>query len=110
MMPVLPFLEDSAENILGVIRGVHRAGGRYIVAAFGMTLRDRQRDYYYDQLDVWFPGLRDKYRQRFGNRYSASALNASRLKEVFSDECARLGIAVRIPLYQPAAAVQGQLL
>lgn len=110
LMPVLPFLEDSAENILGVIRGVHRAGGKYIVAAFGMTLRDRQRDYYYRQLDLRFPGLRERYIRTYGESYSASARDAGHLEAAFRDECAKLGIAARIPLYPQQAAVQNRLL
>jgi len=110
MMPVLPFIEDTLENMLGVVRGVHQAGGRYIVAAFGMTLRDRQREYYYHQLDQLFPGLREKYVRTFGGSYSAGATNAPGLEAAFQDECARLGIATRIPLYQPQAAAQARLL
>jgi DNA repair photolyase len=110
LMPVLPFIEDSLENVLGVVHGVHRAGGRYIVAAFGMTLRDRQREYYYGQLDRWFPGLSQRYRQRYGERYSAAANGAHQLESAFRDECSRLGIATRMPLYEPLAAVQHRLL
>ena len=110
LMPVLPFVEDSVENVLGVVHGVHQAGGRYIVAAFGMTLRDRQREYYYHQLDRWFPGLRERYLRAYGEKYSARAANAPRLEAAFREECARLGIATRIPLYQPQTAVQTRLL
>ena len=47
LMPVLPFLEDSEENVLAVARSAYQAGASYpvgagwstyVVASFGMTL------------------------------------------------------------------------
>jgi len=109
LMPVLPFIEDTAENIEAVVRRTHESGGTYIIAAFGMTLRDRQRDHYYAQLDRLFPGLRGKYERRFGQRYSCAASNAKVLEAVFHEACARYGIATCMPVYGPQAAVQGRL-
>ena len=45
MMPILPFIEDNAENIAGIVAQAAAAGASYIMPAFGMTLRDRQRAY-----------------------------------------------------------------
>ena len=73
LMPVLPFIEDNAENITAIVSRAHDCGASYILASFGMTLRDRQRAHYYAQLDRLFPGLRKQYERRFGDRYSASA-------------------------------------
>ncbi len=61
MMPILPFIEDNAENIAGIVAQAAAAGASYIMPGFGMTLRDRQRATYYDQLDRLFPGLREQY-------------------------------------------------
>ncbi|MBM4429353.1 MAG: radical SAM protein [Chloroflexi bacterium] len=110
MMPVLPFIEDNEENVQSIVRRTAEAGGSYIVAGLGMTLRDRQREYYYAQLDRLFPGLRQKYERRFGERYSCAANGTARLEAVFREACARYGIVTRIPLYGPQAAVQGRLL
>ena len=41
MMPILPFIEDTEENIRAIAEQAHAYGARYIIAAFGMTLRDR---------------------------------------------------------------------
>ena len=110
LMPVLPFLEDSEENIAGLIERAHAAGARYILAGFGTTMRDGSRDYYYRQLDRLFPGMRARYEKAFGLRYECSAPNAAQLDKLFRRECARYGLATRVPPYQPAVAAQMRLL
>jgi len=69
MMPILPFIEDTEENIAQIVTRAHECGVTYIVPWFGMSLRDRQRAYYYDELARLFPGLRRRYEARYGNQY-----------------------------------------
>jgi len=101
LMPVLPFIEDTEENIRLIVRQAQAAGAKYILPSFGMSLRDRQRRYYYARLDSLFPGLRPLYERAFGERYSAPARNARHLGEVFSGLCAELDIATRLPVFAP---------
>lgn len=101
LMPVLPFIEDNEENIRRVVTLAAENGAKYILPAFGMTLRDRQRRYYYTKLDQHFPGLRAKYQQAFGDQYHAPARNAGRLSELFTELCNRHGIATRMPVFSP---------
>ena len=101
LMPVLPFIEDTEENITAIITRAHDAGARYILPAFGVTLRDRQRDYYYAKLDRLFPGLRPKYERTFGQRYSAASPNAKHLDRLCRELCERFSIALKMPHYQP---------
>jgi DNA repair photolyase len=108
LMPVLPFIEDTEENIRAVIRLAHVAGAKYILPAFGMTLRDRQRDYYYAKLDRLFPNLRRRYEKTFGERYSAPARNARQLEQFCAEMCAQLGIATKIPAYAPQKRMRGE--
>ena len=110
LMPVLPFIEDNAENITTIVSRAHDCGAAYILASFGMTLRDRQRAHYYAQLDRLFPGLRKQYERRFGDRYSASANDAHRLEHIFRAQCDRFGIATRMPMYEAPASLQPALL
>lgn len=109
LMPVLPFIEDSAENIRAIVHRAKECGASYIIAAFGVTLRDRQRAYYYAQLDRLFPGLRPQYEQRYGDRYSAPARDAPRLEQIFAEACAHGGLATRLPFYEPALPQQAAL-
>lgn len=106
LMPVLPWLEDSEENILSIVRLAHQAGARFIYGAFGMTLRGNQREWYYNRLEELFPdqGLADLYRRRYGYQYQCSSPNAARLWKLFSRECDKYKILCRmkdiIPAYQ----------
>ena len=99
LMPVLPFIEDNEENILAIVDRAREAGAKYIIASFGMTMRDRQRAYYYGKLDRLFPGLRERYEKRFGDQYSCGALSAGKLEKTFREACARYGIATRMTQY-----------
>jgi DNA repair photolyase len=110
LMPILPFIEDTAENITAIVMRARDAGATYIIPAFAMTLRDRQRAYYYRQLDRLFPGVREKYEQQYGERYGCAPPNAKYLERVFRDVCARLDIATRMPMYAPVSAKQPTLL
>jgi len=94
LMPVLPFLEDDEENILGIVKAAHEAGARFIYAAFGMTLRNNQREWYFDRLEESFPGrnLAARYAKAFGNRYECQSPKAQRLWKRFSEECRKYGI------------------
>ncbi len=58
LMPTLPFIEDSWENMSSIIEEARRCGAEAIIPWFGMSMRDRQRGYYYHRLDELFPGLR----------------------------------------------------
>jgi len=93
--PVLPFITDTEENILGVVRKAAQAGAKFVVCFFGMTLRSGNREYYFNALEEGFPGVRAKYLTTFGNAYECISPNAHRLYELFTAECERLGLAWR---------------
>ncbi len=110
MMPILPYIEDNEENIAAIVYKAHQHGAAYIIPSFGMTLRDRQRMYYYQQLDQLFPGLRRHYQARYGNQYSCVPGNGERLAQVFYGLCEDYDIPTRITPYAPQAATQMRLL
>ncbi|MFO7698237.1 MAG: radical SAM protein [Anaerolineae bacterium] len=103
LMPVLPYLEDTEENVAAVITQAAEAGARYLIPAFSMTLRDRQRDYYYAALDQHFPGLSNRYRRRYGDQYGCPSDRAARLEKVSSELVERYGLATRVPPWEAAA-------
>lgn len=94
LMPVLPFLEDSPENIEGIVRCAANSGARFIYPAFGMTLRQNQREWYYKELDERFPNdnLRQRYAKRYGSSYECRCPNAAALWKIFSKLCDDNGI------------------
>jgi hypothetical protein len=107
LMPVLPFLEDAPKNIEAILSQAHACGATHVIPSFGMTLRDRQRDHYYQELDRRFPGLRARYEAAFGDRYFAPAAGMAGLEALFDDLAGRYGLERRVlPYGQP----QGQQL
>lgn len=96
MMPILPFIEDDEVNIKGIIEKAHQSGARFIFPGFGVTLRQNQRDYFLEQLDVKFPGMREKYEKTYGYAYSCSSPNAKRLWQMLKTECDRYGMVYRM--------------
>jgi DNA repair photolyase len=100
MMPILPFIEDTADNVTDIVNQSARHRARYIIPALGMTMRDRQRTWFYDKLDELFPGLRQKYEVKYGDRYECPVPNARRLEHLFNRLCAERKIPTRFPKYQ----------
>ena len=98
MMPVLPFIEDSEENIRSIVRLGHEAGVHFIYPAFGVTLRNTQREHFLSSLDSIFPGerLSDKYIHRFGNSYECTCPNVKVLWKAFTEECEKYGILYKM--------------
>ncbi|WP_295154351.1 radical SAM protein [uncultured Ruminococcus sp.] len=92
LMPVLPFIEDSEDNIRTIVRWAHECGVRCIYPTFGMTLRAGNREYFYQKLDESFPGMKARYIRQYGNSYECPSPNARRLWKVFTDECGKYGI------------------
>lgn len=96
LMPVLPFLEDTEENISGIIRFAYESGAKFIYPAFGVTLRQNQRAWYYKKLDEKFPSLKQKYIQQYGNAYECNSPKAGMLWQLFREECDRYGMLYRM--------------
>jgi DNA repair photolyase len=109
MMPILPFIEDDEENIRRIVEMAAAHGASYIIPWFGMSMRDRQRAYYYDKLDGLFRGLRQKYERTYGDRYHCPVPNAGKLAQAFEELCDRYGIATAIRRYEPERATQMRL-
>lgn len=96
LMPVLPFLEDNDENIGGIVHRARESGVNFIFPGFGVTLRQNQRDWYYQKLDAHFPGLKHRYIQLYGNTYDCHSPRAKELHELFRRECKRCGLIYRM--------------
>ena len=108
LMPVLPFLEDSDENVLAVVEGAARAGARFIYPAFGVTMRPGQREYFLDGLERVFPGqgLKTRYLKRHGDRYQCVSPRVKHLWSVFTGACRERGILYDMKSIIRAAALR----
>lgn len=100
LMPVLPGIEDDQASVRQIVERAAECGAKYVIPAFGMTLRNRQRTYYYEQLDRLFPRLREKYERAYGERYSAGSPNAPQLQQVFDELASKYGLERAVLPYE----------
>lgn len=96
LMPVLPFLEDNEENVASIVKLAYENGAKFIFPAFGVTLRQNQRDWFYKKIDENFPGIKQKYVEHFGNNYECRSPKSMELKQLFERECERHGILYKM--------------
>ena len=95
--PVLPFINDTEENLRGILEYCVRAKVRGIICfGFGMTLREGNREYFYGKLDEYFPGVKRQYMRAFGGSYVCNSPHHNTLTEIFQNECRRHGILCRV--------------
>lgn len=94
--PTLPFITDNKENIRQLVEKAADHGAHFIYHMEGVTLRDRQREYFYEkvaELDSSFP---DKYRQTFGERYLCNSPHAKENRTYFHELCKKYHIEWRM--------------
>ena len=88
LCPILPFINDTKENISGILDYCIEAKVYGIICfGMGLTLREGNREYFYAQLDKKFPGLKEKYIKLYGNDYMVSSPNSRELMDLFHKKC-----------------------
>ena len=96
LTPILPFINDTEENILSILKECIRVGVKGVIDfGMGLTLREGDREYYYAALDRHFPGMKERYIRRYGNAYELPSPNAKRLTEIFQRICRENNILSR---------------
>jgi len=95
LTPILPFITDTEENIRNVIRLSAENEAKFVFSMGGVTLRENQREYFYEQLDKEFPGLKEKYIATYGNSYFCYPVN-EKLGTVFREECEKYGLLYKM--------------
>jgi len=97
LTPILPFINDSEENVNAILEECIRVGVKGIICFdMGVTLREGDREYFYEALDKNFPGLKEKYIRTYGNSYNVPSPNNANLMRLFEDTCKAHNI-----LYKP---------
>lgn len=95
--PILPFINDTEENIRGILSYCEKAKVRGIMCfGMGLTLRTGNREYFYKKLDEHFPNLKEKYIQKYGNRYEVTSSKNKELMQILISFCRKLGIMYNI--------------
>lgn len=93
LSPILPFLNDTPENIRGILELCREAGVKGVIQfGMGLTLREGNREYFYAQLDRHFPGLKGEYIRRYGNAYEIPSPRNRELMKLFHETCRRYGM------------------
>lgn len=93
LSPILPFLNDTKENIHGILDSCAGAGVKGVVCfGMGLTLRDGNREYFYSQLDRLFPGLKEQYIKTYGDAYWIESPNNDTLMTLFHETCDKYGM------------------
>lgn len=88
LTPILPFINDTEENIRGILDYCMEAGVKGIICfGMGVTLRDGNREYFYRALDKHFPGIKNKYIKTYGNAYNLPSPDSERLLQIFRKLC-----------------------
>lgn len=88
LCPILPFINDTEENIRGILDYCIDAGVKGIIGfGMGLTLREGNREYFYAQLDRYFPGLKETYVRTYGNAYELPSPRNPELTRLFHDTC-----------------------
>ncbi|MBO4324044.1 MAG: radical SAM protein [Lachnospiraceae bacterium] len=93
LTPILPFINDTAENVSAILNECVRVGVKGIISfGMGLTLREGDREYYYAALDKHFPGLKERYIREYGNAYELQSPNAKELLTLLRNTCEKNGI------------------
>ena len=93
LCPVVPFLNDTPENIRAIVECCADAGVKGIIQfGMGLTLREGNREYFYSKLDAHFPGLKERYIRTYGNAYELPSPRERELAALFHQTCEKYGI------------------
>ena len=97
LTPILPLINDTEENIRGILEYCVEAGVKGIICfGMGVTLRDGNREYFYKALYKHFPGIKNKYIRTYGNAYDIPSPNNENLLEIFKEVCVKNGMIYQI--------------
>lgn len=93
LSPILPHINDTRDNISGIVDACAKTGVKGVICyGMGLTLREGNREYFYDCLDRLFPGLKERYISEYGLRYEVTSPKQRELMELFHQKCAEYGI------------------
>lgn len=88
LTPILPFINDTKENLTGILDYCIKAKVCGIICfGMGVTLREGNREYFYKQLDKYFPRLKERYIKTYGTNYILTSPNNNSLMNIFCKTC-----------------------
>lgn len=88
LSPFLPWINDTEENLRGLLDCCVQAGVQGVICfGIGVTMRQGNREYFYQKLDQHFPGLRQRYHRRYGMDYVLTSDQSPGLMKLLRETC-----------------------
>lgn len=97
LMPLLPYINDTEENIRTIVTRARDCGARFIYPSFGVTQRAGQREYFHNALERLYPGMAARYMKRYGMDYHCAVPHAGTLYRNFAALCDEYGLLYKMP-------------
>ncbi|WP_297632521.1 radical SAM protein [uncultured Clostridium sp.] len=97
-MPILPFINDTEENVKGIVKKAYESGVKFIYThGIGVTLRSNQRVYYYEKIkEQYGKDIIKRYKELYGEDYVCPSTNHEKLMGIFKEECERYNILYKM--------------
>jgi DNA repair photolyase len=92
MDPIIPLITDTPENVRDMVKKAKHYGARYMYISTLVTMADVQRDYFFAEAEKHYPGIADKYRQRYKHYYRCRSYNSRKLWDIFAETCEQEGM------------------
>ena len=93
LCPILPHINDTEENINAILDWCIDANVKGVLnMGMGLSLREGNREYFYEMLDERFPGVKEKYIDEFGDSYFIHSKDNRRLRSILRKRCEENGI------------------
>lgn len=88
LTPILPYINDTEDNIKGILDYCVEAGVYGIMhSSMGVTFREGSKEYFYEKLDAHFPGMKLRYMENFEETNEYVSPNAEALMKLLKDCC-----------------------
>ena len=93
LTPILPYLNDTQDNIRGILDYcVDAKVWGVLCFGMGLTLREGNREYFYSKLERNFPLLKEQYVHEFGEDYVVESRRSDMLMHTMHKYCRQHGI------------------
>ena len=93
LCPLLPHINDTEENINALLDSCIDAEVKGVLnMGMGLSLREGNREYFYEQLDKRFPGIKERYIEEYGDSYFIYSRDDRRLRRILRKRCEEHGI------------------
>ena len=90
--PVIPYITDAVGNVQELVKKAKDHGAAYIYISTLVTMADVQRDYFHQEAEKFFPGISQKYQERFKEYYRCHSPHGKKLWNAFVESCVKEGI------------------